>query len=393
MTERSNTLTRQLAASAVAAGMLFVSAQAHAADPLKIGFAVSLTDYLAPYDSPTLDGAKIAIDDLNVKGGAAGKYPIEAMVKDVRSDTTQTAVAVQELLDDGADIIVVPCDDDPAIAGGLIAQNAGKPTFSTCATNAALPGAIGDFYFTNYVADNLQGATLAQYAREQGYERAYILISPETTYTNNLPLYFAKTFEKLGGKLIGQGTYSFGQQDFSTEVTKIQSMDPKPDVIMTSAYEPDFPAFLKQLRGAGITAAVLGSDGIDSPTTLSLGDVSEGVVFTNAGSPVEGTRLAEFFAHYEDVMGQPLTNSFAATGYDMMLMIDEAIRRAGSQDGAAIRDAVENLHNFQGVTGTITYKDRGHVPLRAIALNMVTGGEAVHIDTRTIDETLVPSPM
>jgi branched-chain amino acid transport system substrate-binding protein len=371
-------------------GVAGVNGTARADETLTIGFAVSQTGYLAPYDAPTVEGAMMAIDDLNAGGGAAGTYTIEAIVKDVRSDTVQASVAVQELVDDGADVIVVPCDDDPAIAGGLIAQTNGIPVFSTCATNAALPGAIGDYYFTNYVADTLQGATLAEYAYNEGYRSAYILVSPDTTYTNNLPQYFAQTFEQLGGSLLGSGTYGFGQQDFSSEVTKIASLDPQPDVIMTSAYEPDFPAFIKQLRGAGVDAAVLGSDGIDSPTTLALGEVSEGVVFTNAGNPQSSDRLADFFAQYETVYGQPLTNSFAATGYDMVLVIDEAVRQAGSLDGAAMRDAIADIADFQVVTGMISYRDRNHVPARAIALNRVTGGSVEHIDTVVIADDLVP---
>ncbi|WP_421723882.1 ABC transporter substrate-binding protein [Bauldia sp.] len=374
---------------ALAAAGMVTAAQAD--DTLKIGFAVSLTDYLAPYDSPTVDGAKIAIDDLNADGGAAGQYQIEAMIRDVRSDTVQTSVVVQEFIDAGAQVIVVPCDDDPAIAGGLLAQQAEIPVFSTCATNAGLPGAIGDFYFVNYVADTIQGATLAEYAREQGYENAYLLVSPDTTYTGNLPEYFGEVFEELGGTVVGRGTYTFGQQDFSAEVTRITALDPQPDVIMTSAYEPDFPAFLRRLRGAGIDAAVLGSDGIDSPTTIALGDVSEGVVFTNAGAPVAGTRLADFFAQYEAVMGEPLTNSFAATGYDMMLVIDHAVREAGSLEGPALRDAIAAIDGLEVVTGTVTYKDRGRVPARAVALNRVGDGTVTHVDTRIIDPGLVPA--
>ncbi|MEM9762178.1 MAG: ABC transporter substrate-binding protein [Pseudomonadota bacterium] len=369
---------------------LCVSAAALAQEPLKIGFAVSQTGYLAPYDGPTVDGALIAIDDLNKKGGAAGAHPIEAMVRDVRSDTVQTTVVVQEFLDEGADVIVVPCDDDPAIAGGLLAQEAEVPVFSTCATNAGLPQAIGDYYFVNYVADTIQGATLAQYAREMGYQRAYLLVSPDTTYTGNLPEYFGETFTELGGEVVGRGVYAFGQQDFSAEVTRIAALDPAPDVIMTAAYEPDFPAFLRQLRGAGVEAAVLGADGIDSPTTVALGEVAEGVVFTNAGHPVEGTRLADFFAQYEEVKGEPLTNSFAATGYDMMLVIDHAVAEAGSLEGSALREAIAGIKDLDVVTGALTYEGRGRVPARAVALNKVTGGAVEHVDTRAIDPDLVP---
>lgn len=364
-----------------------VSAQ----ETMTIGFAVSLTGYLAPYDSPTVEGAQIAINDLNAAGGIADGIMIEPIVRDVRSETVQTSIVVQEMVDAGADVIVVPCDDDPAIAGGLIAQQASIPVFSTCATNAGLTEVIGEFYFVNYVADTVQGAALAQFAREEGLQNAYLLISPETTYTGNLPEYFGDVFETLGGSVVGRGTYSFGQQDFSAEVTRITALDPQPDVVMTSAYEPDFPAFLRALRGAGIDAQVMGSDGIDSPTTVSLGDISEGVVFTNAGNPESAERLADFFVQYEEVYGSPLTNSFAATGYDMMLVIADAVARAGTYDGPPLRDAIAATEELEVVTGTISYAGQDRVPARVVSLNRVQDGGVAHVDTRIIDSDLLPA--
>ncbi|MDP2547810.1 ABC transporter substrate-binding protein [Oceanobacter sp. 4_MG-2023] len=372
---------------ALSLAVSMTAAPAFAQDTLKIGFAVSLTGYLAPYDTPTVEGAKIAIADINASNGP---YKVEAIIHDVRSDTVQTSVVVQEMIDDGANVIVLPCDDDPAIAGGLIAQDAGIPSFSTCATNASLTQAIGEFYFVNYAADIVQGATLAQYAHEQELETAYLLVSPETTYTGNLPLYFGEVFEKQGGKVVGKGTYSLGQQDFSAEVTHITNLDPQPDVVMTSAYEPDFPAFLRQLRSAGVTSAVYGSDGIDSPTTVSLGTISEGVVFTNAGYPTPGTRLGDFFDQYEAFYGKKLSNSFAATGYDMIQVIEAAAIAAGSLDGRALRDAIDAIDGLDVVTGKISYAGRERVPARSVSINQVSDGAVIHLDTRVIDAAILP---
>lgn len=378
--------------AALAAALICLQVPMARAESLVIGFAVGLSGYLAPFDTPTVDGARMAMDEINAAGGIGGTMRIESMIKDVRSETPQTSVAVKELLDAGADVIVVPCDDDPAIAGGLLAQAAQVPVFSTCATNAALPDAVGSFYFTNYVSDTAQGATLAQYAHQSGYGKAFILVSPDTTYTKNLPEYFAATLEKLGGKLIGATSFTLGQQDFSAEVTRIKGLQEPPDVIMTSAYEPDFPTFLKQLRAAGITAPVLGSDGIDSPTTVALGSVANGLVFTNAGNPAGNPALAAFFAKYEKVYGHPLTNAYAATGYEMIKIIAAAADRAGSIAGPRLRDAIDATTDFAGITGTISYAGRGRVPQRQIAINRIEDGKVVLVAATAVDPALIPAP-
>ncbi len=376
----------------ISTGMFLSLSALASAEEFKIGFAVSLSGYLAPYDAPTLEGAQMAISDLNAKGGLAGTHKITAIVKDVRSETSVTQVAVQELIDDGADLIVVPCDDDPAIAGGMLAQKAKIPVFSTCATNAALPAAIGDYYFMNYLSDTLEGAALAKQAAAAGYKTAYLLVSPDTTYTKNLPEYFSEAFAGLGGKTIGKSTFKMGQQDFSAEVTQIKSLAAKPDVIVTAAYEPDFPAFIQQLRGQGLTMPVYGADGIDSPTTLSLGEAGEGIVFVNAGNPDGNPRLADFFKRYQTEKGQPLTNSFVATGYDLVQVVDAAVKAAGGIKGPPLRDAIDKLADVEVMTGKVTYAGNQRTPARSISVNKVEKGKATHVATFVMDRKTLPAP-
>ena len=377
-----------LAAGALAAGAL-AAGQAHA-QGLKIGYAGGFTGYLAPYDQPSLKGVLLAIDEINAAGGVAG-MEVQLVVKDTRSDTAQAATVAQELVDEGV-AMIVSCDVDPAVASGVIAQAAQIPAASSCASTPTLPAAVGPYMFSNYTADNLQGAVLAQYAREQGYANAYILLSRDTPYTEKLPEYFGQAFQAMGGDVVAVGEYTMGQQDFSAEVTNIKGLDPQPDVIQTSAYEPDFPAFIKQLRAAGIATPVLGSDGIDSPTTFGLGDVAEGVVFSNAGFAAPGSPLEAYEMAYEAKYGEPNDTVFTATGYDLMKVIAAAIAAAGSTDGAAIRDAWDNLESVPVATGTITYKGQNRVPVRVVALNRVSGGMREHVGDFPPDSSMIPAP-
>ena len=342
---------------------LFLTAPGAAAENVRIGLATAQTGGLAPYDAPVLEGFKIAVDEINGQGGINGKIKIELVMRDVRSDVAQTAVAAQELVDADVDILVTPCDADPSFAASQIAQDAGVPAFSTCASSPTLPLMGGDYMFANFPGDNVQATVSASWAIDRGLKTAYLLYSPDTQYTT-MPLYFGEVFAKLGGKVVGQGEYKMGQQNFSSEVTKIKRLSPQPDVIMTSAYEPDFPAFIRQLRAAGITSQVIGSDGIDSPTTFSLGDVVEGVVFTTAGHAVPGNALDTFNRKYEQVYGKKSETVFNAIGYDLVKVIEAAVIKCGATDGKSIRNAVAELENVQGATGKINPLHGGY---RAIA--------------------------
>ncbi len=361
-------------------------------DTLKLGYLGGLTGYLAPYDQPSLAGVQVAVDEINKAGGIGGKIKIELVERDMRSDTAQASIMAQEMIDEGVEVLITPCDVDPSIAAGMIAQGAEIPAITSCASTPTLPATVGAYMFSNYTADNLQAAALADHSQEQGYKTAYVLLSPDTPYTQRLPEYFIVAFENKGGKVLGVSEYAMGQQDFSAEVTKIANMDPKPDVIMTSAYEPDFPAFIRQLRGAGVDAPVLGSDGIDSPTTFGLGELVDGVVFTNAGFPTEGSPLAAFYKEYEAFHGAPAETAFTATGYDMVKVIAAAVEAAGSTDPAALRDAIDAVEDVAVATGSITYKGMERVPLRTVALNKIVGGKVEHLADAQPAPADVPSP-
>jgi len=361
------------------------------ADEIKIGLATAQTGGLAAFDGPVVEGFYLAVEEINAAGGIGGKTKIVLIEKDVRSDAAQTAIAAQELLDEGVAVLVTPCDADPSFAAAGLAGDAKVPAFSTCASSPTLPLMGGDYMFSNFPGDNIQATVSAQYARDKGYKVAYILYSPDSQYTM-MPLYFSSVFTKLGGTLAGEGTYSMGQQDFSAEVTKIKSLSPKPDVIMTSAYEPDFPAFIRQLRAAGVDTPVIGSDGIDSPTTFSLGKPAEGVVFTTAGFPTPGSELEKFDAKYKAKYGKDSETVFNGIGYDLGKVIEAAVIKAGSTDPQAIRDAVAELVDVQGATSKITYKGTMGMPVRQVSLIRVTDGQRELLGQPSPDPALVPAP-
>lgn len=370
--------------------MTALSGQAMA-ESLKIGLATAQTGGLAQYDAPVIEGVYIATDEINKAGGIDGKYTIELIDKDVRSDAAQTSIAAQELVDQNVSVLVLPCDADPSLAAISIVATAEIPAISTCASSPTLPIVGGDYMFANFPGDNVQATVSAEWAWGEGFKSAYVIYSPDTQYTT-LPLYFKEVFEKLGGDVLGEDTYSIGQQDFSAIATRIAALDPHPDVIMTSAYEPDFPSLLKALRAAGVESQIVGSDGIDSPTTFSLGDVGEGVVFSTAGFATPGSPLEAFNAKYKEIKGADSQTVFNAVGYDLIKVIEAAVKKAGSTDPKALRDAIAELEDVQGATSKITYKGTQGMPVRQVSLVRVKDADRELIGQPSPTASLIPAP-
>ncbi|HVM85553.1 MAG TPA: ABC transporter substrate-binding protein [Candidatus Binatia bacterium] len=364
---------------------------ASAQDKLVIGAAISKTGWDAPYDSPVMDGFAVAIDEINAKGGIAGKYKVEVVTRDNRSDNAQNAIVTQDLVDQGVNLLLATCDSSMVHATAQIIVSAKIPAISTCSSSPTLPMTGHGYIFANAVTDNVQGAAQAEYANSQGYKNAYLLRSPDIEYTQ-MPLYFKEAFEKLGGKVIGESIYALNQPDFSAEVTKIKQMSPQPDVIVTSAFEPDFPAFIRQLRGAGVKIPVVCGDGIDSPTTFALGDVVEGVVFTSSGFAAPGSPMAAYQDKYKAKYGKAPESIMDALGYDLAMIIEAAVTKADSVDPQKIRDALADLSDVQGATAVISYKGGNGTPTRPVNVLRIVNNKRTLVSQKAPDPAIIPAP-
>ena len=384
-------LTASIALAALIIGSSSIN-DARADEKLVIGAAVAMTGWLAPYDAPVIEGLKLGVGEINAAGGIDGRIPIELVVKDQRTDTAQGVIVTQEFIDAGVNVLIVPCDSSAVHALGGLILAAQIPAFSTCSSSPTLAVTGGDYVFANAPADNLQATVSAVYARDQGYETGYIFFSPDIEYTI-LPKYFSQVFAELGGTMLGEGSYALSQQDFSAEVAKIKALDPQPDVIYTAAFEPDFPAFLRTLRAVGIESAVIAADGIDSPTTLALGELAEGVVFTSSGVATPGSRLEAFEDMFEEATGARPETIFNAAGYDLATIIKTAVMISGSTDPKALQEAIVNMVDVQGVTSNITYKGMMGIQQRSVALVKVSNGQKVLIKDAEVDPALIPAPI
>src|SRR3972149_4908621 len=165
----------------------------------RVGVATGQTGYLAVTDGPSLRGLQLGVDEINEAGGIAGRWIIELDIRNTESDPTLTTTVTQQLIDDGAQLIVSPCDLDPSVGAGQVGQSAQVPVIG-CGTTPTMTDIVGDYMFGSWYGDNVTGYVLARYARDLGYETAYLHLSPDTTYTNDLPENFGRAFEALGGE-------------------------------------------------------------------------------------------------------------------------------------------------------------------------------------------------
>jgi len=325
-----------------------VEEEAAPAEPIKIGFVGDLSGDWSQTDTPYLDGAKFAVEEINEAGGVLGR-PLEIIERDCKDDNPTNIRYTQELIDEGV-VYFLGTVGESLVAGGKVACEAGVAISTGIGSADVLIDDMGDCAFQVMFADTTQGAVAAEYAYNTlGYRTAYILLSTEFPYVENLPRYFEETFERLGGEVVGEDQFLYLGGDYSAQATTLAALETEPDVIYTSMIVPDTNLFLRQLRAAGVTSPVIGPDGFDNVGILDAGEVVEGVLFTTSAMDVGKTK--DFYDAYEAKTGKRPDVAYYADSYDEIYMLKQVIEEAGAADAASVLEGLRTMSGFEGVTG------------------------------------------
>ena len=384
-----------LAYAGLAALMMTAPANA-ASDEILIGGALSLTGVQAPLDTPGFKGAQVAVKALNDAGGLLGKK-VRFINIDGKSDPVTVGNVAVELIDKGADLIVAPCDFDFGGPASREAQSAGIVGISTCASDPLYSSwSLGDKQFTLSMWNTTMGATAADYAlKERGWKTAYVVTDQFIAYTKSLSKYFVEHFKTIGGEIILEDTYTNGDNDFSAQLSRLQALGTKPDVIFISSYGTDIAVMIRALREVGYDAPVLGGDSYDDPAIhealgAKLGNDVYFVTHTWMG-PEAHPDMPKFIQLYKDMYGEDPDTSFVATGWDTIMLMAEAVKIAGTTDGAAVAKALEE-NDFKLLTGDLSYKNAkdGHAPDKAAVLVELKAGKPSFLGWRRPES--IPNP-
>ncbi len=367
------------------------AAAAPSGDPIRIGAVYGLTGGMSSIDVPGSQGALLAAAEINANGGLLGR-PVELIVEDGRTDVTATTNATRKLIDEDQAVALMGLNDTTfALAVGPIAQEAGR-VYLTCGATGPIIPETGDFVFMLPFGDNVQSAVAAEYAKEQGWKTCGVLVDDQLDFTLFLAEYFKDRFddEDIGGQILAELPFSSGDTDFSAQMTDFAALDPQPDFWFFSAAPNEAGTTVRQARDAGLTQPILSGDGFDTPLLVELGgDAANGVVFATHQGVYEDTPIGDAFrAAYEAEYGTPPETVFAALGYDGLRLLADAIERAGSDDPAAIRDALAGTQGFEGVTGTVSYEGDSRIPTKGCALIEIVDGEYTFL--RNVTPEIVP---
>lgn len=348
-----------------------------AADTIKIGFMGALTGDVAMFGKPTLEGMKMAAEEINAAGGINGKK-IEIVEADNRGDKQEGASVAQKLISRD-NVVAILGDPTTGISKVVapIAQKAGVVLLSAGATGPGLVE-IGDYIFRNTLLDSVAiPACIDYFVNELKYKKVAVITSDNNDYSVGLSQTFRDAAKAKGVEIVADEKVKDGDKDFSAQVTNIKAK--KPDVIFFSGYYTEGALIMKEARKQGIKANMFGGDGLFSPEFIKLGgDAVEGSMAALGFSPEQASpETAKFIEAFKNKFNGALPGLFDAQGYDGLMMLADAIKRANSADPKVFKDALAQTKDFKGVSGTITIRANREPIKTPLCLLMVKGGQYV----------------
>lgn len=344
-----------------------------AGDKVRVGVFMSLTGSTANFGISSVNGIKLAADEVNAAGGINGKQ-IELLVQDDRSDASEAATIVTKFVtQDQVHAVLGEVASSRSIAAAPIAQNAKIPMLTPSSTNPEVTKK-GDFIFRSCFIDPVQGAAIAQFAAKSlGAKNAAIMVDRKNDYSTGLEKVITETFVKMGGKIVATQSYQEGDQDFNAQLTSLKAGNP--EVIFVPGYYNDVGLIAKQARDKGITVPLVGGDGWDSEQLYAIGGKAlNGSYFTNHYSPYDtDPKVVKFVTDYK-ARYNSLPDALAATAYDAAHIMFDAIKRSKSLSGADIRDALAATKDYPGVTGTVTFNSDRDAVKPIVMIEIKDGG-------------------
>ena len=340
---------------------------------------MSMTGRDASFGESSLDGATLAVDELNASGGALGR-PIELIVEDDRSLAGESATAAKKLISrDHVVALVGECSSARTLEAASVAQAAGIPLVSPASTNAKVTQ-VGDEIFRVCFTDSFQGDVLATFARRRlGLSRAALLVDSTAPYSVGLAESFSRKFLALGGVVVATQKYSGTDTDFRAQLTAIRAS--RPDTLFLPGYYVAAGLVARQARDLGLRATLLGGDGFEAPQLLEIGgDALEGAYYSTHFAVENTGRLSREFVDAFHKRYGALPNGLAALTYDTVRLVADAINRAGTTEHGALRRALAGTRDFPGVTGSTTLNAQRDAD-KAAAIITVRSGRLAFVES------------
>ncbi|MFM8831786.1 MAG: ABC transporter substrate-binding protein [Spartobacteria bacterium] len=298
-----------------------------------------------------LNGLAMGAEEVNAGGGVIG-HMLRLVVRDTRAEPERAEKAVKDLVKE---------DKAVALIGGLsagsaeAAMTADEMQIPLLALGSTMPGIPSQepFIFRICQTDFHSGRVMAKFAATLGAKRALVLYDPADEFSKTLALAFGKQFKRKPDARIAGEAFATGTVDFTKHLQTIKKKNP--DVVYLPLPADQAAPILRKARELGLTMPFLGTANWDSlEFPLMVGESGNNTYFPGRFNPDGPSDAVQLFLEVYERKNGNFPSASAAMGYDALVVLADAIRRANTTDPAKLREALASTMNFPGLTGEIT---------------------------------------
>jgi branched-chain amino acid transport system substrate-binding protein len=354
-----------LATAALAIGGGSVPTQAQ--DTIKIGALFETSGFLAMLGNQGLEGATLAVEQINAAGGVLGKK-IEFINVNTESDETKAVISAKRLIEREKVVALVGAMNSGSTFAIIdTIQQAKIPTVSNGASRAIVtPAEQKRWVFLAPLTDALVIGVIIDHMKKNRISKI-ALVNSDSAFATSGRGQWERLAPQNGINIVLQQTFGNNDADMTPQLTKVRGSDAQATVIWTTGKSLSILAL--NYRQLGIKLPLYYSHGASDPNLIKLaGDAANGIVFPTSkiavadqlpDSDPQKKVISKFVADFTAKYQRPPA-TFAGNGYDSVMLLANAIRRARSLEADKVRDALESTKDHAGVTAVYTYSPSDH---------------------------------
>jgi branched-chain amino acid transport system substrate-binding protein len=361
-----------------------IATAASAQQVVKIGHVAPMSGASAHLGKDNENGARMAIDELNAKGFAIdGKRVVLQLInEDDAADPKQGTAVAQKLVDAGVSGVIGHLNSGTTVPASRIYHQAGIPQISPAATT---PQYTKQGFATAYrvVANDAKlGGALGRYAVVNMKAQKIAVIDDRSAYGQGVADEFSKAVKlvRQSNQMVAREFTNPNATDFSAILTSIKAK--QPDLIFFGGMDSVAAPLLKQMKALGISAKLMGGDGIctEALSRLAGPSIGNGVVTCAEAGGVEGLQekaMENFRSRYREKYNAEV-QLYAPYVYDAVMVMAGAMQAAKSAEPAKYLPALKKI-SHQGVTGTIGFDANGDIKNGAVTFYTYRNNDRVKL--------------
>lgn len=336
-----------------------------------IGAAIARTGYLEPYDA-TFSAVEQLVKETNARGGIDG-HKVRVVQADTHSDPQQAVLAVQKVIEEGADVLFFSGEALTAAAGSPLAEEHDKLNFAIVNEPGFGPPTTGRLSFSSNPSLLSEVSADASFLWSRGVRRPFLFRDTSIIYGKAGCSAFQQSWEHLGGAIAGSVDFENEDESVASQVSELRGSDA--DAVFICSYPPGGAAAIKQIRAARIEIPILGPSAFDGTFWVKGIPNTKGIYASLNGSAYDPTNeeTAKLFERLKRAgVETDVSSGLLATYAAGQLMLD-AIEETHSVDGDALAAALEEKPH-KTVVGKVSYSKDDHYPTRTWPIYSYSSG-------------------